>query len=397
MFFEIQEESRKRKYIELLQVLGSLSNLFSDSTIPYLDYRISENIFCRAFDAYNLGRADVSVDALKDSIGIGLKTYLHKNGKTFQKVAEFNKGMYNYQNQDPATIVRIISSQRNKRIEFTKRAYDLDTVIYHLVTRDEGQFKIYEENMDLIDLDSINNVRKKGNIIYFSDRRNDYKFNLSKSTLFKRFINKYPIVEFEVPILDDPFTFLSKKIESEFSKMVLPKRSLEYIYLPLYSPRDGEVHQKSGLNQWNAAGRNRHPDEVYIPIPKWIHEQFEGFFPFNLKESQNENKNYSAPPFTLELPNGKKLSAKVCQQNGKALMSNPNKELGKWLLRHVLKVPQNTLVTYSMLENVGIDSVIVTKISDNHFRIDFASLGSYEQFEEDYKNWFGGTEYENFD
>jgi len=31
---------------------------------------------------------------------------------------------------------------------------------------------------------------------------------------------------------------------------------------------------KSGLNQWNARGRDRNPNEVYIPIPAEIHKNF---------------------------------------------------------------------------------------------------------------------------
>lgn len=389
MFFEYQNERQRREYIELLTVVGSLSNLFSESPIPYLYYRVAENIFCRAFEADNLSRGDVSADAAKDNLGIGLKTFLHNNGKTFQKIAEFNRGMSEYHTEDPRSIVEIISIQRNERIEFTKRAHDVETMIYHLVTRDEGIFKIYEENMDLIDLNSIRDIQQRNNIIHFRDNIHEYKFNLSKSTLFKRFITDEPILEFPVPILEDPYSFLLERTESELELIREPEETYEHIYLPLYSTRDGEVHRSSGLNQWNAGGRSRHPDELYIPIPRWIHNQFKGFFPFSIEEYQvarAEGRRYSGPSFTLELPNGTELSAKVCQENGKALMSNPNRALGHWMLRHVLRVPQGTLVTYSMLENVGIDSVIVTKISKDHFRIDFAGLGSYEEFEEEYNN-----------
>lgn len=34
---------------------------------------------------------------------------------------------------------------------------------------------------------------------------------------------------------------------------------------------------------------------------------------------------------------------------GKSIMSNPNKALGKWLLRDVFELPEKTLVTYDML------------------------------------------------
>ena len=145
----------------------------------------------------------------------------------------------------------------------------------------------------------------------------------------------------------------------------------------------------SGLNQWYAGGRRRHPDELYIPIPIWIHRIFPTFFPYSLEAYQEARRNglrYKAPVFTLELPNGTKLTAKVCQENGKALMSNPNKELGNWMLRKVLQVPTGELVTYDVLEKVGVGSGIVTKLAEDHVRIDFSGLGSFSDFEDKYNN-----------
>ena len=44
------------EYFEALKILASLSGLFADSTIPYLDYRLAENVFCRYFNAENEAR-----------------------------------------------------------------------------------------------------------------------------------------------------------------------------------------------------------------------------------------------------------------------------------------------------------------------------------------------------
>ena len=80
--------------------------------------------------------------------------------------------------------------------------------------------------------------------------------------------------------------------------------------------------------------RPRDPNELYIPYPVFDRNRSEGFFP-PINDS-----------FELTLPDGKVISAKVCQQNGKAIMSNPNSELGKWLLRDVFNVPEIYLVIY---------------------------------------------------
>lgn len=61
-------------------------------------------------------------------------------------------------------------------------------------------------------------------------------------------------------------------------------------------------------------------------------------------------------------------------------MSNPNKDLGNWLLRNVFELPEDTLVTYEMLQRFGIDSVIFTKNGDRDYSVDFAEIGTYEQF-----------------
>lgn len=186
MFYDYQNKNQQNEYIELLKTVGSLSNLFAENAVPYLYYRIAENIFCRAFDAQNLSRGDVSADASKNGIGIGLKTFLHNNGKTFQKVAEFNKGASDYQGLDSRDIIESISKQRNERINFTKRAYNLNDMIYHLVTREAGAFNIYEEKMDIIDLITLKEVKRDRNIIQFSDKFHEYKFNISK-----KIYNKY--------------------------------------------------------------------------------------------------------------------------------------------------------------------------------------------------------------
>ena len=102
-FFKNQIVGEQIKYIELLKVTGALSNLFAESENPFLYYRAMENIFCKAFNADNLSRGDVSADASKNSIGIGLKTFLHMNGKTFQKVAEFNRESYLLRDLDKKT------------------------------------------------------------------------------------------------------------------------------------------------------------------------------------------------------------------------------------------------------------------------------------------------------
>lgn len=371
MFFEEQPPKQQKEYQHFLEIAGSLSNLYSDSKVPYLYYRIAEKLFCRAFKACDLSRGDVSADAKKDGIGIGLKTFLAKNNKTFQKVAEFNSDRGTYIDLDDENLIEKIANLRNIRIDFTERTQQINNSIYHCVSREEGKFKIFESEMHLISIENIQNVKRsaRGNTITFNDTINDYSFSLSKSTLSKRFITNVALKEFDIKIFKDPLLSLKQCFfEAEIKPILLTNTMIKQtIYLPLYGT-NMKVFEKSGLNHWNASGRDRDANEVYIPIPITIHKHFPCFFPSR------------DTPFSLILPNGNSMQTKVCQDNSKALMSYSNRELGQWILRDVLNLNEGELLTYEKLELLGVDSVRIDKIDDAHFEINFAKVGSYEKF-----------------
>jgi len=370
MFFNNQTEKQRREYQDFLKIAGCLSNMFSDSEIPYLYYRVAEKVFCRAFEAEDLSRSDVSADAKKELLGIGLKTFLKGNDKTFQKVAEFNSDRSLYAHLKAKELIEKVSELRNTRIEFTEDAHGLEKSIYHCILRDSGKFKIFEEAMEKVDIPNICNVKENKSSIVFDDGKNEYSFLLSKSTLTKRFITKSIIYEFDVDILEDPLLELNDFLSQKDLLLETEKRIKQTVYLPLYSHRDKNVQEKSALNSWNASqeNRKRDPNEVYIQIPAEIHKNFPSFFP---------NRE---TPFSLKLPNGKNMKSKVCSDGGKALMSYSNKELGRWILRDVLKLKEGELLTYERLQILGIDSIRIDKISNFEFEINFSKIGNYEEF-----------------
>lgn len=372
MFFNNQTKKQRQVYQKFLKTAGCLSNMFSDSEIPYLYYRVAEKVFCRAFGANDLSRSDVSADAKKDVLGIGLKTFLKGNDRTFQKVAEFNSDRLLYMDLKVEEKIEKISKLRNARIEFTENIHGLEKSIYHCVLRDTGKFKIFEEPMEKVDISNIRNIKESKSSIVFDDGKNEYSFLLSKSTLAKRFVTKSIIHEFDVDILEDPLFELSKLFSKKDLLLETERRIKQTVYLPLYG-RNQTVFEKSGLNQWNAGGRDRHLNEVYIPVPAEIHKNFPGFFP---------NRDVS---FSLKLPNGKNMKSKICQDNNKALMSYSNRELGKWILRDVLKLKEGELLAYERLQILGIDSVRIDKISNSEFEINFSKVGSYNQFRNMFK------------
>ena len=397
MYYDLQNKSQQEAYKRMLTILGGLSRLFSVAREPYLYYRAHENIFAKYFAVDNNSRSDDSIDVCDPAnrIGLGLKTWVGGNN---QKIAEFGRLRPEYERLDGIELVRKISEYRNIRINTTKKIHGLNNMFYHVVVRTPGAMKIYESSYDLIDVDNIKIIddRRNGkNTIYFNDGNHTYNFSKSKNTLYAEFNNLIEMDGFNVHIYDDPYAMLSSLFGDNDRKLLLSKEeddsssdTTQKICLRLYSTKaDGTkfVAGKSGLNQWNGTRKTysrddktsnrqptritpRDPNEMYIPFPKEDRERNASFFP---------GRDVS---FDLKLPDGKWIQAKVCQDQGKAIMSNPNKELGKWLLRGVLGLPEGTVVTYETLKIHGIDSVIFTKLGDKKFSVDFCKLGTYEKF-----------------
>ena len=362
------------KYIELLKIMASLSGLFSNNKIPYLYYRNAENLFCYALRAKNLSRDDSAFDALLNindiKIGVGLKTFICERDHSLEKVAEFNQLSSSFNISDSRQLAKTIAKARNERIRFAHRIYGVNSAIYHLVTRRKDELRIFEENYDLIDIDNIKIDKHNNKILSFSDEKNFYNYNFSKSTLFKRFDMPKVCKVIPVKIIKEPYDLLLKLKDALNDYDIANFDSLPQIVLPLYSTRDNSVPLKSGLNQWNANGRKRDNNEVYIPVPKYIHDKYPDFFP-----SSNTT-------FSLITPDGQTLQAKICQQNGKALMTNPNSALANWLLRQLLALEPKQLATMEHLKLIDCDSVTITKINDAEFKIDKAKFGEYKRFSE---------------
>ncbi len=380
MFYNNQPINQRNNYKRMLSIMGNLTRIFSESDCPYLPYRAHENIFCKFLNAENLARLDCSADAKKGGIGIGLKTW---TGQDDQKIAEFGRLRETFAGLTGIDLVRRIAEYRNERIRITKNLNGINNMIYHIVKRVPGAMQILEHAFDYIDIEHLSLIEGRGNInnTYFTDGHHTYHFSISKNTLYMIFENMELLDTFEVEIMDDPYSFLMNLIYEEdgietdevIEDIIRPVEATRFpqICLRLYSSRaDGTkfVAEKSGLNQWNAGGRRRNPNELYIPYPAEDRARTLGFFPGR------------DTVFNLTLPDGSIIPAKICQADGKAIMSNPNRILGEWLLRNVFELPEGTLVTYEMLQRFGIDSVIFTKHGDLNYSVDFSEIGTYEEF-----------------
>jgi hypothetical protein len=371
-FAEIDIE-KNGNYLKLLKAVSKLSGLFSESSVPFLNYRVAENIFCRSFDAGNLSRSDTAFDANYNSVGVGLKTFVCNGNSSTEKVAEFNSLSRTLKDFKGKELALKLGEFRNDRINLANRVYDIENSLYHIVARKEKELLLYETDYNIIDVANINSVKDNKASLQFEDGHNLYSFNYSKSTLFRKFIIPQNAFRLPIDIIEDPYSLLlelfeeNKNLKTATNQLV---KGENYVILPLYGIKNKEkfVFDKSGLNQWNANGRPRNFGEIYIPIPKQIHKDYPNFFP---KRDQD---------FNLQIPTGEIFNAKVCQQDSKALMTNPNKALSDWLLRRVLQLAEGELATIEKLDKLGFDSVIITKDYSGDFKIDIMKTNTYTEF-----------------
>ena len=354
MFYDKQSNENKEIYKRFLNAAAILGRYNSPkSKIPQINTRISEEIFCRAFNAKDLGRKDISIDAHKPNDGLGIKTF---QGGSLQKIAEFNdSNKYKFPDEN-YEIAKRVSYYRNQRLSKSIQDYSLDRVIYHSIYRTKDQkILIFEQPMTLVNTDKIK-LRQSSNkgIVKFSDDKSDYSFNKSKSILYQQFLLNSPLdsLDFQPNRKSDFEYYIENVVDKPESNIPIEK-----VVLPLFSERKKMVSRRSGLNQWRAKGRPRDFNEIYIPIPRSVHNENPGFFP-------ERNKT-----FRLRANNRIKILAKVCQDNDKALMSNPNKSLGEWILRKELGLKEGELVTMDHLKKKKIDSVLIEKLDENNFKI----------------------------
>lgn len=390
-FVEIDRENNGN-YLKLLSVVSKLSGLFSESSVPFINYRVAENVFCRSFDAGNLSRSDTAFDAKYNSIGVGLKTFVCNKNTSIEKVAEFNSLSRTLKDFTGKELALKLGEYRNDRINLANRIYNIESSLYHIVARKEKELVLYETDYNIIDIAKIHSVKENRAGIQFNDGKNLYSFNYSKSTLFRKFEIPQNAFRLPIDIIEDPYSLLlelfeeNKNLKIATDKLV---KGVNYVILPLYSIQNGEkfVFEKSGLNQWNASGRKRDVNEVYIPVPAIIHHNYPNFFP-----PIESDKNH----FKLHLPNGQTFDASMCQtavfeingrkiNKGKGLMTKSNKGLGDWLLRKALELKEYEVVTIEMLIQLEYDSVIIIKENENNYKIDIMKTDSYTNFKQEFE------------
>lgn len=417
-------EEQKREYIHYLQMYGALSNLFRQkkgALIPLLNYKFQETVYAKAFDSKIVDLGNTPHDVLsifgEDRIGIGIKTWM-KSTPSFQKVMQLkrNQKEINVFRNDPEALAFKVSEIKNKILKQDYARLDLDENknIYHYVTRNEDHFIVNECAYPLVDLNNLKDIKPKDNAIVWSDGNKDYKYTYGDSQIHQKFDasknDSLILNQFDVKIIEDPFTFLMEAFQNLIDSSITTKSEFIEVYLPLYSYSSQEVEEKSGLNAWNAAPKNkgsnspRPLNEVYIPIPIKFHKKHPDFFTNDIIAFDEKRKSYIGAKqnkpevrFNLQLPNGKIIPSLVTQSNMKGLQSGSNTQkdengkfygqgaLGQWLLVDVLGLKKRKKVTREWLSKRGTDSVRLWRKKDDYktINIDFAPVGSFEAFMND--------------
>jgi len=414
---------QRKEYIQFLQVYGALSNLFRQKhgdAVPHLDSKFQETVFARIFNSENVDIGNTPHDVLSvfgtKRIGIGLKTWMGSR-PSFQKVMQLKryKNEIDIYKSDAQSLAYKISEIKNERMsgDYVRLGLTETDNIYHYVTRDKGLFSIHECSYPLINIPNISIISSNESGIVWSDGLKDYKYTFGDSQIWQKFdSDKYSTLllnRFDIKIIEDPFSFLLQaylKLTETIEKEKTAEDFVE-IYLPLYSYRTKEVEEKSGLNAWNAAPKNkgyttlRPLNEIYLPVPIDFHLKFKNFFcPDILKVIEERKSSRIIRPevrFHLALPDGRTIPALLTGDNLKNFQSGSMTErdqfgniygqsaLGQWLLVDVLGLKSRTLVTKKWLEKKGTDSVRLWRKKDDYslIHIDFAPVGAFEAFMKD--------------
>lgn len=393
-------------YSKYIKAVAGLSGLFSDSSTPLINYRTAERLFTKISCYRDESRKDCSFDAVStdSKVGVGVKTFTCTTvtDVSNEKVAEFSKAAYlkELMGLKGKDLALKVGEFRNQRVlsDALELELDLTNSYYHCLVRIPGGVVVHEEPYELIDLNNLSPLTRNGKAtsswasgdgetIYFTDGKGKYSFHSGKNTLFKKFdlktysTSKVISTNIITDIFDQILNFfqIGKLVTTESGGLKIPMADEnDFVILPLYSTRTHAPGEKSGINQWNAGGRQRSFGEAYIPVPAEIKKRKPGFFPPRDKK------------FKLLLPNGKTIKAKICQENGKALMADPNTDLCEWLFRMIdgdpsiasARLQASNPYKYSDLLAIGKDSVEIRKVSGDttDYELRLAPIGSYEEF-----------------
>lgn len=186
------------KYFDMLKLMAQLSKLFSESKVPYLDYRLAENLFCKYFSAENDARSCTAYDARLAHVGIGIKTFILKGEGEYsvEKIAEFNKLKKTLIGLSGIDLARRLGEYRNERMAFANNQYDVTETQYHIVGRIEGALRLFNTPYEEVNLSALKLIKDDTLHAHFMMIRMNIhstraKVFCRKNSLFQRYIKMF--------------------------------------------------------------------------------------------------------------------------------------------------------------------------------------------------------------
>ena len=232
------------------------------------------------------------------------------NNVSKQKIAQFKHRSDEINELTGQDLCRFVGEQRNNRLMSHAREYGIELTksYYHCLVRLPGKGFIHEEQLRLVDIDSLKfkpQSTTNTKSFEFSDKYSTYSYSKSDSTLhkifnFQKFYNskifKLPIIPEKTIFskLNDFYNFFGdefakKTIQSEFDFSFYPENqfdvsSNDFVILPLYGTskkyKEKTVQFASGINAWNAndTKRPRKFGECYVLVPEEVKNKKLNFF-----------------------------------------------------------------------------------------------------------------------
>ncbi|TQR41835.1 restriction endonuclease, partial [Campylobacter troglodytis] len=97
---------------------------------------------------------------------------------------------------------------RNARIQLANDLYDIKSATYHIIARNENKLIFFESDYEKIDISNLQNIKNSPKSLNFSDGKNEYVFNHSKSVLQRKFYLPKNFSSIEIKIIENPFKIL---------------------------------------------------------------------------------------------------------------------------------------------------------------------------------------------
>jgi len=257
---------------------------------------------------------------------------------------------YDKTRSDPFELTKILLSQQDIAAQITERSFSRNRKLIFPIL----DFIRVNPRINELNIPSRTVIRKllislnfKGGVCLLDNLSHKEVMDYLASILRKIEVEcMNQVVEVKRNRVRKPIHITAKVDEQSIAS---PAEPLVEVRLSLISRR-GIVEEKSGLNLWNANGRKRDVNEVYLPLPLSSIPLFENIFDTIQRGLEFIAITHDKHEMRMKF----KGSVKKNQMIPKQIASTPSEsEFGDWILRRILNLEEGELVTVDILEKYG--------------------------------------------